>query len=134
LHPSYDVPAPNLLAIAPRAYSHTPDVAEQVFLALPEEQLPFVDESQRKRSSTFGISTTSGEPEAGGGGPEDETRVSVRFALQLPPPLLNAWLRRQRRVTVDFRELQYADGPTALVALTGASNHAPKIDVGYMKR
>jgi hypothetical protein len=95
-----------------------------VFLALPEEQLPFIDESQRKRCSSVGISTSSGGSEAAGGSQEDETRVSVRFALQLPPPLLNAWLRRQRRVTVDFRELQYEDGPTALVALTGMSRRA----------
>lgn len=91
----------------------------QVFLALPEEQLPFVDESQRKRASSAGMAAGSGLPDTAGGDQDMEARVSVRFALQLPPPLLNAWLRRQSRVTVDFRELQYEDGPTALVALTG---------------
>lgn len=91
----------------------------QVFLALPEEHMPFIDESQRKRASSAGLITTGEGPEEEGYENEGEARVSVRFALHLPPPLLNAWLRRQRRVTVDFRELQHEDGPTALVALTG---------------
>lgn len=91
----------------------------QVFLALPEEQMPFIDESQRRRASTAGLSAAAGGPDTAEVYQEGEARISVRFALQLPPPLTNAWLRRQRRVTVDFRELQYADGPSALVALTG---------------
>ena len=91
-----------------------------MFLALPEEQLPFVDESQPPRASTPGMHAAVGDADAAACAPEGEARVSIRFALQLPPPLLHAWLRRQRRVTVDFRELRHEDGPTALVALTGA--------------
>lgn len=91
----------------------------QVFLALPEEQMPFVDESQPQRANAPGVLAAASDPDSEGSGLGGEARVSIRFALQLPPQLLSAWLRRQRRVTVDFRELRHEDGPTALVALTG---------------